>query len=864
MSLQSLLVRLANACSQRAKLVVLTGVVVAALAVLYASGHLGVTTDTSAMFSSSLAWQRNAKLLARDFPQFDNILVAAVSAALPEEAEATAAGLAAALSKNNHAISDVSRPDADPFLRKEGLLFLSTPELTNLMNQTITAQPFLGQLVADPSARGLFSALALLGMGASQGQVDLSAFAPALNGFHKAMASALAGHPEPLSWQALLGGGLSNLAGDYRFVLVHPKLNYGSLEPGGEATEAIRGAAAQLPFVRSGQAHVAVTGQVALADEQFKTVAEGTVYGLAGSVALITLWLYFAVKTWRLIVPILLTLGLGLAVTLFFAAAAVGTLNLISVGFGILFVGIAVDFAIQFSVRFRERRHEFPDFSEALRQTAARTGEQILVAAVATAAGFLAFVPTAFLGVAELGLIAGVGMLIAFVCTLTFLPAAITLLRPRGEPGMVGFAWAAPLDPAVSRWRRPILLFFCAVAIASITLAHGLAFDANPLDTNNQHTEAMRTLKDLISSPITNPFTIDILEPNVQDAAALAQKLRNLPSVDSVRTIASFIPDDEEKKLAIIQDAASILAATLSAPVSAAPVTPDQIRMAAKTAYDQIAPALPKLKPDDPLPAIAQDLKAIETASDQTVMAVNRALTEFLPQELDALRTSLSAGPVTLESLPPELKRQWMLPNGQTRVQVLPKLDKTDTSKGISTFVKQVSSIAPNAGGPAVTIIATSDTIVSAFRSAATYALAAITVILLLALRQIRDVLLVLAPLLLSGLMTLLIMVALPLPLNYANIIALPLLLGVGVSFNIYFVMNWRAGRRAILGSATARAIVFSALTTSTAFGSLALSNHPGTASMGDLLLISLACTLIASLVFIPALLTSLRQPTPR
>lgn len=861
MSLQSLLVRLADACSQRAKLALLIGAVVAALSLLYASGHLGVSTDTSAMFSSSLPWQRNAHELARDFPQFDNVLVAAVSADKPEEADATAAALAAALSKNTQSIVDVSRPDADPFLQKEGLLFLDTADLTKLMNQTIAAQPFLGQLVADPSARGLFSALALLGMGAAHGQADLNAFAQPLQAFHNAMGSALAGHPEPLSWQSLLGGGLSDLAGKYRFVLVHPKLNYGALEPGGEATDAIHAAAAQLPYVKSGQAHVAITGQIALADEQFKTVAEGTVYGLMGSIVLITLWLYFAVKTWRLIVPILLTLGLGLSVTLFFAAAAVGTLNLISVGFGILFVGIAVDFAIQFSVRFRDRHHEFPDLNEAIRQTARRTGEQILVASVATAAGFLAFVPTSFLGVAELGLIAGVGMLIAFICTLTFLPAAITLFRPGGEKGVVGFSWAVPLDPLVARWRRPILGFFAAVAVVSIAMAHGLTFDANPLDTSNQNTEAMRTLKMLMGSPITNPFTIDILEPNVQDAATLADRLRKLPSVSSVRTLASFVPADQDKKLAIIQDASAILGPTLTAPASAAPVTPDQIRLAAKAAYDQIAPALASLKPGNPLQPIANDLRAIESAPDATVMAINQSLTAFLPQELNALITSLGAEPVTLASIPAELKRQWVLPDGRARLQALPKMEGKDTSAQIATFVKQVQAVAPNAGGPAVTIIATSQTIVDAFRTAAIYALVAITLILLLALRRIRDVLLVLAPLLLSGLLTLLIMVAVPLPLNYANIIALPLLLGVGVSFNIYFVMNWRAGRPGILGSATARAIVFSALTTSTAFGSLALSNHPGTASMGQLLLISLGCTLLASLLFVPALLASLRQP---
>ena len=172
-----------------------------------------------------------------------------------------------------------------------------------------------------------------------------------------------------------------------------------------------------------------------------------------------------------------------------------------------------------------------------------------------------------------------------------------------------------------------------------------------------------------------------------------------------------------------------------------------------------------------------------------------------------------------------------------------------------------MTAVAPYAGGSAVTIEATSATIVSSFRSAAVAAVLAIAVILFIALRRPLDVALVLAPLLMSALMTVIVMVGARLPLNYANIIALPLLLGVGVSFNIYFVMNWRAGRTAVLGSATARAILFSALTTGTAFGSLALSGHPGTASMGQLLLISLGCTLIASLVFIPALLASVPRP---
>jgi uncharacterized protein len=859
--LTRLLVGLADFSRRNALSVVLASVVLAVFSIWVAMHGLGISTDTDQMFAKTLPWRQHAIQFDHDFPQFGNLLVAVVDARIPEEADATAAALAARLSADHAHFITVRRPDASPYFQKEGLLLIDTKQLTDLMNRTIDAQPFLGQLVADPTARGLFSALSLLGVGVTHGDADLTPYLNPIRGFHRALADALAGHPQPLSWETLLGGSVANLAGKYRFVLVQPRQNYGALEPGGEATKVMRQDIAELPFVKAGSARVRITGQIALADDQFASVAQGAVWGLAGSVVLITVWLFLAVHTWRLIVPILGTLALGLSLTLLFATLAVGTLNLVSVAFGILFVGIAVDFAIQFSVRYRERRFEFPDPAEAMRRNARRVGGQILVAATATSAGFLAFVPTSFVGVAELGLIAGAGMLIAFACTMGFLPAAITLCRPRGEGRLVGFAWAVPLDPLVAQWRRPILVVAAALAVLAAAASPRLQFDSDPLDTQNPHTEAMRTLRDLLNNPVTNPYTIDVLAPNVTAAQALAAKLKPLPTVSQVIQIGSFVPDDQQQKLAIIADADSILAPTLAPPASPpAPITPDQVRLAAKTALAEIDPALAKLPPDHPLAAIAGDLRQLQTASDAVAMATNAALTRFLPDELNRLNTALSAQPVTLASIPPDVSRDWLLPNGEARVQVTPK-DLGKGSRGLRSFVQEVTRIVPDAGGPAVTIEATSDTIVSAFRDAAVYAVLAIAVILVIALRRPRDVALVLAPLILSALLTLLVAVLRPLPLNFANIIALPLLLGVGVSFNIYFVMNWRDGRHALLGSATARAIVFSALTTSTAFGSLALSAHPGTASMGELLLISLACTLVASLVFIPALLASLTPP---
>jgi hypothetical protein len=370
----------------------------------------------------------------------------------------------------------------------------------------------------------------------------------------------------------------------------------------------------------------------------------------------------------------------------------------------------------------------------------------------------------------------------------------------------------------------------------------------------------MRTLAELKASPLTDPYSADILAPSLAEADATAARLRKLPLVAEVLTLSSFVPQDQPEKLALIADAANILGATLAARSPAAPVTPDDLRLAARGALRQIERALPKLPPDDPLRAIADDLGKLATADDAIVLAANAALTRFLPLMIDRLRLVLGAQPVTQADIPPEVARDWCLPDGAARVQVLGTA-ATHDSEGLHALVAQVQSVAPEAGGTAVGIVESAATVIAAFRSAALYALLAIGAILGLALRRVLDVALVMTPLLLSALLTVVVTVLAGMTLNFANVIALPLLLGVGVSFNVYFVMNWRAGAARFLGTPTARAIALSALTTGTAFGSLALSHHPGTSSMGVLLLLNLGSTLVATLVFVPVLLRTLGRP---
>jgi hopanoid biosynthesis associated RND transporter like protein HpnN len=862
MFLDTALSRLVGWCARRRLLVICLSALLAVTACTLAAHRLGMTTSLAGLFDANLPWKQQETALKKAFPQFNDLIVAVIAARIPEEADATADALAKALGADPTHFASIRRPDTSPYLQQEGLLFLDPATLAEVLDKTVDAAPFLGQLAADPSARGLFGALGLIGEGVARGQADLGPFAAALNGFDATLGAAIAGHPAPLSWETLMASKLASLAGPSRIVLVQPHLDFHAVQPGGAATQALRTIAAKLEFVASGDASVHLTGLVPLEDDEFSSAAQGAVLGLALSFALVLLWLFLALQSWRLIIPVFLTLLLGLALTTGFAALAVGTLNLVSVAFAILFVGIAVDFSIQFSVRFREMRRLAPDTDAALSRTGHRVGRQLVVAGAAIAAGFLAFVPTSFRGVAELGLIAGIGMLFALACTLTFLPAALALLHPAGETAEIGFVGLAPADRVLARLRTPILAVFALLFLAGAGLVGKLSFDSNSLHTKPQDSEAMRTLMDLLKNPVTNPFTIDIVRPSVDEAAALAAPLAKLSLVDHVVGLQSFVPADQHAKLALIQDAASILAPVLAAPP--APARPDAaaLRSAIDKTLAKLQEALPKLPADSPMRKIAADLAALRTAPDATLLAANESLVRFLPGMLGRLRLVLTAKPVTLADVPASIARDYVEPDGAARLQVVPTAAVGD-SDVLRRFVAQVRTVAPDANGAAVNIIASADTIIGAFRTAAIGAILAIAVILLLLLRHPLDAALVLAPLLMSAALTVLVVVVCGITLNFANIIALPLLLGVGVSFNIYFVMNARAGETPLLVSATTRAVVFSALTTGSAFGSLALSAHPGTASMGTLLLISLACTLLSSLVFVPALLGRRPQERP-
>jgi hopanoid biosynthesis associated RND transporter like protein HpnN len=571
-------------------------------------------------------------------------------------------------------------------------------------------------------------------------------------------------------------------------------------------------------------------------------------------VVLFILWV--ALHSSKIIAAVFANLFIGLSITTALGLMMVHSLNLLSIAFAVLFVGLGVDFGIQFSVRYRSERFKSNDLQIALEKAAEYSAIPLSLAAMATASGFLSFLPTDYKGVSELGQIAGLGMLVAFFSSITVLPALLSLLNPPGEKEPVGYAFLAPLDQFLERHRVIIVVGTLLIAAAGLPLLYFLRFDFNPINLRNPNVESIATFLDLRKDPNTGANAVNVLTHSEADAKKIEARLSRLPEVLRVISLDSFVPDDQGEKLKLIAQGAKVLGPALNPEsvdeppsdaenVEALKGTVESLR---KTAGDATGPGAIATR------RLADDLSRLADSDEATREKTQSIFVTPLKVVFNQLRNALEAKPVSLKTLPADLVGEWKAKDGLMRVEAQPRGDPND-NETLRKFAAAVLAAEPTAVGGPVSILKSGDTIVKAFIHAGIWALVVISLLLWLTLRRITDVLLTLVPLLVAGAVTLEICVMIGLKLNFANIVALPLLLGVGVAFKIYYVTAWRAGRTNLLQSSLTRAIFFSAMTTATAFGSLWLSSHPGTASMGKLLALSLVTTLAAVLLFQPALM---------
>ena len=857
--LRAAIVRIIAFCTRFPRGVLVAALLLSAASTAYAVRHFAVQTDINRLFPANLPWTQRAFAYMRAFPQAD--ILAVVDAPTPELVERAAQRLTDALRQRKDVIRSAYEPQGGSFFTRNALLFLPQAQVERLAGGLSQADPLLTQLSADPSLRGALDALSGMLMGVARGSVASAALVRPMHMAADTAEAVLKGRPASFSWRALATGRPPASAELRRFVEIVPVLDYKALEPGRKATQAIEDAVKKLDLAGGDNARVRLTGLVPINDDEFATLNDNALFGIAAAFLAVLVILRLALRSMRIILAVVLNLVVGLCLSAALGLFLVGALNVISMAFFVLFIGLGVDFGIQFSVRYRAERHEFGELRTALSSAGRKAGLPLALAAAATAVGFSAFLPTAYRGLSELGEIAGCSMLVAFLTSITLLPALLQLLRPPDEPRPMGFASLAPIDRFLERHRVAVVGATVLAVVLAAPLLWFLPFDFNPLHLRNPKAPAVATFLELRRDPRTGANAIDLLAPNLDAANKVAQRLSGLPQVLQASTLSNLIPQHQQEKIAAMGQAAIALDVSLY-PAQSRPPPSDAETVAALTrtagALDQFA-AADKGEAGQAAGRLGKDLRQLAKAPPVLRKKAEEAVVRPLLISLQDLKEALGPQWITPQTIPPEVARQWLTADGRARVEVLPKGDPDDTVQ-LRRFVAAILAVEPDATGPAVQLYEAGNTVVRAFFEAGGFALLAIALLLWIALRRISDVLLTLLPLVLAGIVTLELCVVFGLSLNFANIIALPLLLGVGVAFKIYYMTAWRGGKTALVQSSLTRAVIFSALTTATAFGSLWLSSDPGTSSMGKLMALALFSTMAAAVLFQPALMGPPRQ----
>lgn len=848
--------------------VLLCAAVLTVFASYYVVTHFAISTDTSGMLSRDLPFEQLQNRFDRAFPAINNTIAVVVRGASPALSRVAADHLASWLKANGTGITSVYQPGGGRFFEEHSLLYLTTRQIWRLSDRLSRAQPFLARISQKPTVNSLVSVigLALARTRAGYGVTELG---PLFSYFGNTLLAQESGRFYQLPWGSLISGGNDN-GSRWNFIIVKPRYDFQNIRPVQTALDSIRLGARTLHLTRAHGITVRITGSAALDNAQFETVSQSAGTVIVLSIVLVLALLAFALRTTRLVFSTLATLFMGLVWTAAFALAATGPFNLISVAFAVLFVGLGVDFGIQFCMRYREERLK-TDHARALQRTVSGIGFALTLAGLAAAISFYSFVPTHYAGIRDLGIISGTSMFIGLTANFTVLPALLTItgVGRLAERRFQRTVWLEQIP--VHRHVRPLLLISGLIALGTIPIISSARFDFDPMHLQDAHIEAVRTFRELLRRGKPSPYSINLLEPDLKTAEQVANRLARLPDVSHALTLASYVPNHQTQKLAIIQQLALVSPVFALKPVGPMRTNAQAVRAALEHLHEELAVFLQHRGKSRLAPAarrlqiILNGYLARYGASPAMLLALESRIVGTLPEQLSLLRRMLAAGPVTLDTLPKALRARYVAPDGSARVEVLSRL-RLDSNRNLRRFTREVKAVAPNAIGTPVLLVEGGDAVVQAFQEATLISFVLIATLLFLALRRIADVLMVLIPIVFSALLTVALMQLLGISFNLANIIVLPLEIGLGVAFGIYIVMRWRDGVDAahLLRTSTPEAVLFSALTTLSSFGSLAVASNPGMSVLGRTLSIAVVSTLLSTLFLLPALLMTRRPPLER
>lgn len=827
-----------------------------------AATKLKVDTDPNLMISADLDFKQSFKRFNETFPAVDANFVFVVDSENPEQAKDAAFRLAEKLRSQPSLFAHVLAPGTGKFFEDYGILYAKPEEVEKLVSGIVQAGPMLKGLADQPNLAGLSGLLNEVTAYTQAGRAP-DGFAGFLNNAAATVEAETAGSPRPMDWTAISDDD-PKLTDTRWFVLTKPILDFTQLEAAAAPMSAARALLKDPEITGNGVATVRLTGEAAMDAEEFEAVTKGAITAGIVSFIIVSITIFLGLPSLRLIIPAMALIILGFLINAGFATVSIGYLNMISVAFAVLFIGLGVDYAVHVVLRYAEERARGLSRTDAAEAAVTKMGPALGLCTLTTALAFLAFVPTSFVGMAQLGIIASGGMVIAFVASITLIPAMLKLIPDNHAKieRKLAHKVANETVPGNNSSHARMLATVLVITIAGIALATfpQARFDGDPVNLKDPDAPSVKSFLEVASEEAGVHYTAEYLTDAGPKAREMAEKFRALPIVEKVVMVEEFLPAGQEAKLAELGKLTNLVPRSVNTESDIG--APARSRMLEIISNNMTALVGTGDAPEDLKAAAARMKSAIEAfrnnrgSDDEAVKGLENSLFSGLPALMGDINRLATTAKVTIESLDETIRERYVASDGRWRLEISPRADMRDEGK-LYEFVDAVKSVSDDAMGPAINVAGSARAVAQSMIMATLAALVLVVLIVWPALRNVRDVALVLAPLLLASTLMVGYTVVFDAPFNFANVIVLPLLLGLGVDSSIHYVMRAREGDNGtdVTGTSTPRAVLISAMTTIGSFGTLWLSAHRGMASMGELLTIAILVTLVCTLVVLPQLI---------
>jgi uncharacterized protein len=900
---QRYLAGLSAAICHRPWLFVIGGVLLAVASAIYTARSLEFKTNRNDLIGRDSEYWRNFSEYAREFRSEEDYIVV-VESDHPDKNRAVIDTLAAALLSPENNPNPKDAPDAqeltaeDVFYRVNFdalkpwfLYYLSTDDLKQIRDSIKDFKQLVAILQHRPKLDTFFDAMnQMLGQmeNAPESQRrQMEAFLPTITAIvaqmgdlqgHEAQSEFLSPWASAFFSSEMIGEAEQEMKwrgyqafrdGKMFVLLIHPRSK--DDEPAPHAAtipklhRIIQDVHREFPDVRIG-----LTGEPVLDyDEMLSSQRDAM---KATGLTLLLICGLFAVSFREVLRPLLAVgcMVIVLAVSMGYATATIGHLNIITVTFAVMILGLGIDLCIQFIARYEEELSKGAERSQAVGTAIQRTGTSIITAGVTNAAAFFAMGLSGFRGVIELGVIAGGGMVIATAATMMVLPALLMLAHRKKESTVIPARAAATRLEQLLLHRPYAVLAVCGIlTVGALLVAWRVSFDYNVLNLQSRGLESVETEMRLLKADAESTIYASIVCDSFDEARALQHSLTGLPTVASVHSIAELIPEDQERKAKIIRtiqgELGDVHFETLPYDPADAELVMRSLRSLRLHASqlgrdDKISPAVLTLL-TNALTQTRSKLQAVEaTALARQLATYEGRFYADLEAQLKLMADQVVGRQMTVQDVPENVRQMLVGKTDKFLVRVFPKENIWERAP-LERFVREVQSVAPKVTGTPLGLYEFVDILQRGYVKAAIWAFLVIMVLIFADFRNGYATLLTLLPLIAGMTWMVGAMTLFGIPFNPANIMVLPLLVGIGVAYGIYVVQRYRDdGEATFYSKSTGRAVVLSALTTIVAFGSLIIGAHRGIRSLGLVMIIGVSACLIAALTLLPALLEIARR----